>query len=130
MNSVKVYKMNDYEWWASKLCPRETRDIYLEEYDLDKDDNPLEDIRECNIDEEGMWWRTTDENDLKAIGDLHEIVNYENVMGNAERKPKFGNLSRIDGEIFIYIPFRNAIQRHRADAGSYEGPYMIASTEY
>lgn len=126
MNSIKVYKMNDYEWWASKLSPRETRDIYLKEYGLDEEDNPLEDIRECNINKEGMWWRTTDEKDLGTIGDLHEIVNYENVIGNAERKPMFGNLTRTSEDVFVYISFKEAIRRH----GEYEGPYRIASTEY
>lgn len=126
MNSIKVYKMNDYEWWASRLDPRETLDVYLKEYGLDEEDNPLEDIIECDIDKEGMWWETESEIDLKTLGDLDEIVNYEEINGRARRRPKFGNLMRRCGSVFAYIPFREAIERN----GIYEDPFMIASTEW
>lgn len=126
MNSIKVYKMNDYEWWASRLDPRETLDIYLKEYGLEEEDNPIDYISECDIDKEGMWWQTESEQDLKTLGDLDEIVNYEEVNGRPRRKPKFGNLIRRYGEVFAYIPFREAIER----SGPYKDPYMIASTDW
>lgn len=126
MNSIKVYKMNDYEWWASRLDPRETLDIYLKECGLEEEDNPIDYISECDIDKEGMWWQTESEEDLKTLGDLDEIVNYEEVNGRPRRRPKFGNLIRRYGEVFKYIPFREAIQRN----GTYKDPYMIASTEW
>ena len=126
MSDIKVYKMNDYEWWASKLSIQETLDFYLKETGLDEEENPLEDIKELDIDKEGMWWQTDAEEDLERLGEHDELVNYETVRGRRIRKPKPGNLMRSGGEVFIFISYREAIQRN----GEYKEPYMIASTEW
>lgn len=128
MNDIKVYKMNDYEWWASKLNKRETLDFYLKETGLDEDENPLEDIIECDIDTEGMWWETKDIEDIEKLGDADEIISYETIDGKKVRKTKFGDLTRMfgSGEIHKFISFREAIEK----MGEYTEPYEIASTEW
>lgn len=57
MSDIKVYKMNDYEWWASKLSIEDTEAFYEKEIG---EVNDLEDIEECDIDKEGMWWELED----------------------------------------------------------------------
>lgn len=126
MNDIKVYKMNDYEWWASKLNKRETLDFYLKETGLDEDENPLEDIIECDIDNEGMWWLTEDIEDLEKLGDNDEIVSYKIVHGRRIKKPEPGNLIRRSREVYKYITFREAIEKN----GEYEEPFCIASTDW
>lgn len=126
MSNIKVYKMNDYEWWASKLGKKETNEFYKKELRLTEEDNPSEDIKECNIDKEGMWWETVEEKDLERLGDADEIIGFENFNGMTRRKVQFGNLMRIGGEVYKFIPFREAIK----NCGAYEEPHMIASTEW
>lgn len=126
MGDIKVYKMNDYEWWASMLDKRATLDFYLKETGLDDEENPIEDIRECDIDKEGMWWETEREEDIKRLGGNHEIVSYKTINGRKVRKPRPGNLMRLGGEVFKFISFREAIQKN----GEYREPYLIASTEW
>ncbi|WIV11148.1 hypothetical protein [Proteiniborus sp. MB09-C3] len=126
MNDIKVYKINDYEWWASKLNIEETLDFYLKEYNLDEDDNPIENIKECDIDKEGMWWLTEDIEDLEKLGDNDEIVSYKIVHGRRIRKPEPGNLIRRSREVYKYITFREAIEKN----GEYEEPFRIASTDW
>lgn len=56
MKDIKVYKMNDYEYWVSKWDVKATNEWYLKEHELEEQENPLEDIRECDLDTERMWW--------------------------------------------------------------------------
>lgn len=124
--SIRVYKMNDYEWWASELDKKETNEFYKKELGLTNEDNPLEDIKECNIDKEGMWWETTDEKDLERLGDADEIIGIEKINGMIRKKVRFGDLMRRQEGIFKFISFREAIKI----CGEYKEPYEIASTEW
>lgn len=126
MKNIKVYKMNDYEWWASKLDKRETLDFYLKEMGMDEEDNPIEDIEEINIDEKGMWYETHDEEDLERLGDNDESIHYEDTPRGKARIPKFGDLWRIGGSVFKFISYREAIEKN----GEYKKPYMIACAEW
>lgn len=128
VNDVKVFKMDDYEWWASKWDKGNTHDYYLKEYGLDKEDAPIEDIQECNLDTEGMWWTTEDPADIERLGDADEIINYETINGRKVRKTKFGNLTRMfgNGEVHKFISLREALRRH----GDFEEPFCLASTEW
>lgn len=117
---IRVYKMNDYEWYASKWSIEDTNEWYKKEFVLDDDENPIDEIRVCNLDEEGVWMETTNEEDLKEIGDNDEIGNV--VLG----KPNFGDLKRENSSIWKYISFREAIQSDL----DFEEPYCIATTEY
>jgi hypothetical protein len=127
MENIRVYKMDDYTWWASKTSKEEARDCYMEEYRrLKEEDVPIGGIRECNLDTEGMWWETRDDKDLERLGDADEIVGFEIVKGQTKRKIQFGNLLRDGDRIFKFISFREALQKH----GDFTEPFCLASTEW
>lgn len=50
MNDIKVYKMNDHEWWASPWDIETTNEYYKKEHGLTEEENPIEEIEECSID--------------------------------------------------------------------------------
>lgn len=130
MNDIKVYQMNDYEWWASKLDKRETLDFYLKETGVTEEENPLEDIRKCDIDKECVWWETTDKEDIERLGDYDEIVHYKDTRRGKVRNPQVGNLKRIGNEVYKYITLREAIKKHEEEYGISDTPFMIASTDW
>lgn len=126
MDNIKVYKINDYEWWASKLDKRKTLDFYLKETGIEEEENPLEDITECDINQEGMWWETNDKTDIERLGDSDELIHYEDTPRGKVKTPKFGDLWRLGSEIYKFTSFREVIEK----IGEYNEPYMIACTEW
>lgn len=123
MSNIKVFKMNDYEWWASKWNKEETNEFYKKEIG---EENSLEEIRECDLDKEGMWWNTGDKEDIEKLGDNDEIISVEVVDGITKRKTKFGDLQRQYSEIYKFIPLREALVKH----GDFTEPFCIAGTEW
>ena len=123
MENIKVYRMDDYEWWASKWDKKRTNDFFNEEYGTD---NEVEDIRECDIDKEGMWWETTDIKDIERLGGYEELISTEEVNGMTRRKTSFGDLIRKDGLVFKFTSFRDVLKIQ----GDFEEPHMIATTEW
>lgn len=123
MNEVTVYKMNDYEWWASKLSVEETEKFYEEEIG---EENDIEDIKECDIDSEGMWWETENQADIERLGDAEEIISYATIYGQETPKVSFGNLMRREGEVHKYIPLRIALMKY----GEVKDPFCLATTEW
>lgn len=123
MGEIKVYKMNDYEWWASKLSIEETEKFIREEIG---GKNDIEDIEECDIDKEGMWWPTEDPADLELLGVSDELISIERIDGQTRIKVSFGNLMRGDGKVYKYISLREAIER----SGEYTEPFCIASIDW
>ena len=115
IDQVKVYKMNDYSWFVSKWGIKETNDFYSREYD----DNDIGDIEECDLDTEGMWLETTDENDIKRLGDADEL--FANVGEDT-----IGDLWRRGNEVYKIVPFREVI----AGIKDFTEPYEIATTEW
>ncbi len=115
IDEVKVYQMNDYSWFASRLDKEKTNDCYEKHYGK----NDIEQVVECDIDNDGMWFLTTDENDIKKIKDEGEI--YEKT-----ERCKFGDLKYMDGEVYKFISFRKAIEL----IGDFTEPYEIASKEW
>lgn len=129
MEDIKVFQMDDYEWWAIKGDIEELVDWYRENIDNSYSvEKMIDEAKECDIDTEGMWWATENPADIERLGDYDEIVSYETLNGRKIRKPKFGNLTRMSGsgEIYKFISFRDAIEK----SGEYTEPYMIASTEW
>ncbi|WP_050636168.1 hypothetical protein [Candidatus Stoquefichus sp. SB1] len=113
---VKVYRMNDFSFVASDLSVEETNAWYEKEFD---DVNDIEDIREVDLDSEGMWWLLTDENRI------HEFLN--ECIEETMTETKFGSLmTRNYNEVFEFISYREALKR----SGEYTEPYEIASTEF
>jgi len=121
MSDVKVYKMNDYEWWASKWDKERTNEFYLKEYELDEEENPVEEIEEYDLDKEGMWWDTIDKQDREKLGDADELIEKMD-----DGSIKFGSLMRRGIEVFKFISLREALERH----GDFEEPFCLASTEW
>lgn len=107
---ITVYKINEYEWWASKWGIKETNEYYKKEYNLNEDENPTEKIITCNLDKNGLWVETTDEKDLGKLGKLDELISckrYPN--GKVKRNVKVGDLMRSGGKVKKYITFREAL---------------------
>lgn len=123
VENVKVYRMDDCEWWASKWNEEETNKFFNEEYGTE---NEIEDVKECNMDKDGMWYTTNNPKDIEELGDNDEIMSIEKVNGMKKRKVAFGNLMRRDGEVFKYMSFRDVLKLN----GDFENPFMIATTEW
>jgi len=117
-DNIKVYQMNDCEWWASKWDIHKTNEYYLKDVGMDAGDNPEEEVEECDIDKKGMWWETHDKKDREELGDYDEI--------SSANGHEFGSLMRQGNEIYKLISFREAIAKN----GDFENPYCIASTEF
>lgn len=116
---LKVFKMNDYEWWCSHEGLEEFYPWYLKEHGLDSEDNPLDDITELNIDEEAMWWLFDDEENLVRLE--KELDGYD------ERcKGGLGDIERREDGIAEMVTFRTAIKL----SGKYTEPFCLASTNY
>lgn len=125
---IKVYKMGDHEWWATKWSKEKTREYYVKECGLDEEDVPIEDIKECDLDTEGMWWETNALEDIKKLGDADEIVGIEEINGRTRKRVRFGNLMRRDEQIYKYISFREALEKY----GDFEESscFCLATTEW
>ncbi|PYG84889.1 hypothetical protein LY28_03510 [Ruminiclostridium sufflavum DSM 19573] len=121
---MKVYKMSDYEWWASNLSPEETLELYLREMGADPEDTyTIEDIKECDLDKEGMYipYENTDEiSELERLGISEQIV-------KDGRKEGFGTTKKINCEWFIKVPFIKALEFHNYSAN--DKPFCIAAME-
>lgn len=121
---MKVYQMNDYEFWVSPWDKRRTLDYYLEYMEIDEKDNPIESIRECDIDKEGVWFETEDKADIERLGESDEILHYKKTNQGLIIKPEFGDLMKKNDVMYKYISFREAIEK----IGEYNEPYCIVST--
>lgn len=126
LNEIKVFRMNDYEWWASKWDKEATNEWYKKEYGLEEEENPLEEVKECDLDQEGVWWLTEDKEDIEKLGDSDEIIGIEIIKGMHKRKVQFGDLQRRHGEVYKYVSFKEAIKKDL----DFEEPYCIAGIDW
>lgn len=124
--NLTVYKMNDYEWYITPWNLEDTLKWYNKEFE---DDLTKEDIEECNLDTEGMWWETKDRNDIERLGNADEIIGIEKTPKGTKRKVHFGNLMRHEGMICKYTSFREVIKNNYLNEPLKE-PEVIASTEW
>lgn len=118
MNKIKVYKMNEYDFVASKLDKKETNELYKKEYGLDEEENPIEEVRECSLINEGAWYITEDEKDFKELGEGIEVKKDVNMTS-------IGDLKREGEDVLKFISFEELL----GDWDS-ETPQIIASKEY
>lgn len=127
MENIKVYKMNDYEWWVSKNGVEELICWYRENIDDSFTyEEMLGEVKECNLDKEGMWWETKDIKDIEKLGDYEELISVEKVNGITRRNVSFGDLIRKGDEVYKFIPYREAIKNDL----DFKEPYMIATIEW
>ena len=55
--NLKVYKMDDYEWWVSDKSKEETIESYVKEYGEDsRCFANIDNIEECNLKNDRMFW--------------------------------------------------------------------------
>lgn len=121
-----VYKLNDYEWYITSWSLKDTLDWYNKEFE---DELTGDDIEECNLDLEGMWWETKDKNDIELLGDSDELIHIEKIDNETMKKVQFGDLMRHDGLICKYTSFREVIKNNYLDEPLNE-PEVIASIEW
>lgn len=122
MEEIKVYQLNDCEWYATKGDLEDLINWYRDNIDDSETyEEMLEEAEECDLDNEGMFWQTEDEEDLKRIGTADELINKDE-----NNNLQLGSLMKFGNEIFKYIPFRQAIEYDL----DFKEPYCIASTEF
>lgn len=119
MEKFRVFKMNDYEWWVTDTDLETFYPWYLKDQGLDEEDNPLDEIKEYDIDNEGMWYLHDDEDNLKRLE--KELKGYDS-KGNGG----MGDIERKSDGIYELITFRKAIEL----SGKYTEPFCIATTNY
>lgn len=126
MNEIRVYKMDDYEWWASKWNKEKTYYYYLKQYGLSSEEVCLEDVIECNLNDDGMWWETTDLKDIERLGDADKTFHIKTVKGRKVIEVRYGDLLRKGNEIYKFISFREAIER----CGDFTEPFCLAAVDW
>lgn len=115
-NELKVFKMNDYEWWVTNGYAEDLNDYYNEHIG----ENSIDDVELCDLNKDGMWYKTNDKEDIEALGDSDEMYSVES------KETQFGDLMRKDDDVYKFISFREAL----AKVSSFTEPYCIASTEW
>ena len=115
IEKVKVYKMNDDSWFASKWDKEKTHQSHNNEID----DNDIVDVVECDLDKDGMWWTTEDKADIEALGEADELV-------SDTLKPTIGDLMRKSYEVYKFTSFREVLEISE----DFTEPYEIATTEW
>lgn len=117
-SNIKVFIMNEYDLVASKLDRKETNEWYKKECGLDEEENPIEDVRECSLINEGVWCITDDERDFEKLGESLEIKKDVNMTS-------IGDLKREGDDVFKFISFEEFLFGWDS-----EKPQVIASKEY
>jgi len=120
--NVKVYQVNDMEWWAT-----DTIENLLVAYEEEcGEEIILDDLEECDIDSEGMYYSF--ENNSEADIMIKIIMKYLGKDKNhieLELDDKKYQFCQGDGNS-IHVSFRRAIELD----GEYIKPYLIAGSEY
>jgi len=115
----KVYKMDDYSWVATPWDFDKTVEWFQELTGEKMDDDQISDIKECDVDKDGMWDEVTNDVNHEQLGDLKEL------FGNDD-KPRLGEYRKHYSDIYLYVSFREQIKR----SGEPSEPFEIASTEF
>lgn len=119
---ASVYKMDEFSWFVTNLDFEATVEWYQKNItDLSEDE--IEEIEECDIEKDGMWYITENEDDINRIGESDELLSKESIES---RKNHFGDLLKRCDEVFKYTSFADVI----AKIGEFNEPYEIATTEW
>lgn len=116
--SNKVFRMNECEWWAINGTKEDMISYYNENIDTIDEDN-IDEVEECDIEQEGLW------NELDMTDEYKEKLKGHNEWRNVEGETNFGDLKIIAGTLFKYISFKEEIGEKEI-----KEPYCIACTEY
>ena len=122
---MRVFKMNDYEWYVSPLGVKETVAWYNNEFD---DDTTSSDILEYSLDTEGMWFLTNDPNDIERLGDSDELIHYIQTDKGRKRSVQIGDLMQRYNEVYKFTSFREVIDKE--NLWDITQPELIASTDW
>lgn len=120
--ATNVYKMDEYSWYASNLDFEDTVKWYQNNIDS-LDEDQIEEIEVCDIENDGMWYITTDDADLLRIGDNEKM--FEEVK-NETHHNKFGDLVRSGHGVYKFMSFADVIKI----VGEITQPFEIANTEW
>lgn len=114
-NGLKVYYDGDCNWYATPWNLDKTLEWVEEVTGISSEELELE---EMDLDNEGMWYETTEKKDYEALGEYKE--KYFGGIGDLRRS--------IEDEKNIdkFTSFREVIRKQ----GTTEKPYIIATTEY
>lgn len=113
-NGMKVYFDGDSEWYASPLNLDETRKWAIKEFGYGEE---LE-FEECDLDCNGTWIVTEDEEHIKALGNYDERC----LGGIGDLRKSRMEHDKVDR----LTSFRDILKRN----GYSKDPYEIASTNY
>ena len=105
---MKVFQMDDYDTVAAN-SKEEAITFYINEVGIDEDE--LEEIRECNIDKEGMF--------VDYKNKYNEDITLSKFGHN-----KFGDIVAWDGRLLIYKSYREVLEIDNESK-----PYIICMTE-
>ena len=115
---IKIYRINDYEWWATRT---NIEDIILEwekitgeEYDIEQE-YPYPEL--CDLKKEGCW---------DEIGFVFGDTVIPLTQNPDSRKATVGDRSVIYGQYSRFISFKELIYRDYKD---FTEPFCIACTE-
>lgn len=111
-NDWKVFKMDEYAWMCARTKEEALR-VYIEEYDADEDEKY--NIRECDLDKEGMWYGF-DSEELKLFLKCDEM-----------KERKISKDPTGSWDFVIWMTFREVLKE---ESGNMKYPFIIACTEY
>lgn len=100
-----VYKMNDYEWYASRLSIEETNEKYKELTGVSEEENPTEDIEVCDLDNECVWVEVTGFDSTEDVSFYWPKLRRD--------KPKVGEYRKDSAGLFKYMTYRQAVEATR-----------------
>lgn len=119
---MKVYKMNEYDWVATSLSKEATNKWYKKEIGLTKDNQPIDQVMECDTKKDGMYIEITFEEGHKILNRLNQEYR---VHGSKElrfvSRPGFG--------LAVWVTFETVLKEHRYKTDTRD-PFIIASTEF
>ncbi|XZN14526.1 hypothetical protein ACSW9O_15780 (plasmid) [Clostridium perfringens] len=125
---IRVFKMNEYEWYAAKLeyC-EDINEWYISHI---VDDNNLDNVELVNLDTNGVWWETKDINDIHKLGDKEELCTGEILIDGVKYAQfRIGDLYKKDDIYYKLISFREAIKTYLKEGEEFLEPMLISVIE-
>jgi hypothetical protein len=122
-DNINVYRLNEYEWWATKLSLGAFIGWYDKNIETIDDPAMIEDITICDIEKDCMY-------DTGSITFEDEaqygkaVLKKETERYAPTAKQKLGNVVFMHGELMKYVTFKTVLEQ-----GYKNEPFMICGTE-